>query len=73
MWIDSRLSTFFPSTGSLFNLSEFHSIISFVFHRMAYLLYVFKGAFGAMNQQDAQWLYTLFRKARQLSEETDKK
>ena len=73
MWIDSKLSTLFNTTGSPFKLSEFCSIIYFGFHRMAYLLDIFKDAFGGMNQQYAQLLYTLLRRARQLSEENEQK
>lgn len=40
---------------------------------MAYLLDIFKDAFGGMNQQYEQLLYTLLRKSRQLSEENEQK
>lgn len=63
----------FDSTGSPFKLSEFYNNVSFIFHRMAYLLDIFKDAFGSINQQSTQLLHTLLREIRQLSEENEKK
>lgn len=71
MWIDSGLSTIFNSTGSPFKVSEFHNN-TLVLHRVAYLLDIFKDAFGGMKQQYTQFLYILLRKVILLSEENEK-